>query len=79
MNRKLFTDPDRRAAVSRYLEIEEWAKARYLRPDGSIVTRGPGWHKPTRYSMIEDYAAREYLDCAPRFPTFTLATATTGA
>jgi hypothetical protein len=75
--------------VDRYLAVVAWAKARYRNENGRLTTfvgcmiagRSPAsghWGVPTRYTMIEDLAARLYLGTAPRFPHETLATAHRG-
>lgn len=78
--------------VSRYMQIETWARRRYSRAGawatrvGNAVAglpaapstqfqRGASYMVPTRYSMIEDLAARRYLDQPAVWPSFDLASA----
>jgi len=59
-----------RAARDRYLEIVEWARKRYTASDRTLAVRIGGM--PTRFSRIEDMAAREYLEDAERHPGLSL-------
>ena len=58
--------------VTRYLEIVDWAKARYA--DGGYLVTTVG-ARPTRFRLIEDLAAARYVGFDRHFPKDTLKTA----
>lgn len=47
--------------IERYLKIVNWAKRRYTRNAVLVIRVG---HFPSRYSVIEDLAAKRYLEVA---------------
>lgn len=71
----------------RYSRVTAWAKARYKKPDGAIITwvgngvagrpmrDGRPQIVPSRYSVIEELAAARYLGIKRKWPDETLATA----